>query len=947
MTARSILSLFVSLCIVSLASLASAADELPRDPGNVYGTFDNGLKYIIRHNANPPGKVALNLHVKTGSVNESEQQNGLAHFIEHMAFNGSTNFKPGELIPLMSKLGMVFGADSNAHTTLHETVYKLTMPDTKPETIDLAMKIFADYANGLLFGDDEISNERGVILEEKRTHLGLEERMRKELMQQVFAGTKLARHDVIGDEDTLKNVQRSEFVDYWDAYYRPENMTLVVVGDVDTKAVVEQGKKWFGSWKGRGESRQAQKAGLQPTQTTKAFIFTDPEQVTGEIGFLVIKPARPITTTVAQYREEVVDDLANWIVNRRFDEILRKGGAPFRSADVDTEDFLNEATMVQAQGEGEPQDWNKILDAVITEVDRAIDHGFTDREVELAKSERLSGAERAVQTEPTRDNDQIIGMLSMQIGMNRPMMSAPQRLDLTKQILGSISKDELHKAFVNNYKSSAYNYILSFPSNKPGIQPPTTDDILAAASAAWAKKTEAPEETKLAGNILASEPDAGKVASTDTDKDLNVTTVKFENGVVMHHKFTDYKKDQVSIKLTMPGGVIEETAGNKGVSDVASIILSRPATSRFTSSQIRDLMTGKKVSVRGAIGLDALSLNISGDPRELPMGMQLAYAILTDGKLEQSALDEWKKVELQQFEQKKTSALMQIGDAFAKVIYGGDARFAPLTPELINRQERSPAEVWYKRITGHAAIEVGVVGDIKLEDATALIGKYVGSLPKREGTFDELNGLRKTNRGPGPYNESVRIKAIADQAVTVAGFISCEELDPERRPLTLASMVLTERMNDRIREKERLVYSIQASNQPAKGIPGTGLFFAAAPTDPKNVDKLAQVCIEMFREFAEKGCTEEELSTAKKQVANTLKDQVKEPSYWMQFIGDMQYRGRPLSDLKQMPDIYQTFTTSQIQDAFKKFFKDESIVKVEIAPEGTEAGAPATQPAGK
>src|SRR5215203_884697 len=243
MTARSILTLFVSLCI---CSIAAAADELPRDPNNVYGTFDNGLKYIIRKNANPPGKVALNLHVKTGSINESEQQNGLAHFIEHMAFNGSKHFKPGELIPLMSKLGMVFGADSNAHTTLHETVYKLTMPDTKPETIDLAMKIFSDFANGLQFGDDEISSERGVILEEKRTHLSVDERMRKMLMEQVFADTKLARHDVIGDEETLKTIQRSEFVDYWDAFYRPENMTLVVVGDIDPQAVIAQAKEQLG-----------------------------------------------------------------------------------------------------------------------------------------------------------------------------------------------------------------------------------------------------------------------------------------------------------------------------------------------------------------------------------------------------------------------------------------------------------------------------------------------------------------------------------------------------------------------------------------------------------------------------------------------------------------------------------------------------------------------------
>ncbi|CAN5409087.1 insulinase family protein [soil metagenome] len=934
------LAVVLSICLLAVAQDAKPqpAGELPRDPNNVYGQFDNGFSYIVRHNANPPGKVALNLHVKTGSINESEQQNGLAHFIEHMAFNGSTNFKPGELIPLMSKLGMVFGADSNAHTTLHETVYKLTMPDTKPETIDLAMKIFADYANGLQFGDDEISSERGVILEEKRSHLSVDERMRKMLMQQVFADTQLARHDVIGDEETLKTIQRSEFVDYWDAFYRPENMTLVVVGDIDPQLVIAQAKDRFGSIKGRGESRQAAKAGLKPTQSTHAFIFTDPEQVSAEVGFMSMKPARPPTTTEPQLRQSLVDDLGNWIVNRRFDEIVRSGGAPFRDATVDNTDFIGEAMIMQAQGEGEPKDWNKILDAVVAEVNRAIDHGFTDREVELAKSDRLSNAERAVQTESTRDSNQIVGGLSGAIGLKRPIMSAQQRLDFTKKFLGEINKDELHKAFVSNFKSNAYNYILSMPSNKEGLKLPSQEDVLAAASAAWAKKTEAPEDQKLAGSILASEPDAGKVASSETDKDLEITTVTFENDVVMHHKFTDYKKDQVTIRITLPGGAIEETPDNKGISEVASLIAARPATSRFTSSQVRDLMTGKKVSVRGSIGLDTLSLGVSGSPAELPLGMQLAYAILTDGRLEQSALDEWKKTEIQLYERKKTSPEGQIQDAFAKTIYGGDFRMLDLTPEQIARQERSPAEAWFKRIAGNAAIEVAMVGDIKLDDAQALVAKYVGSLPKRTGKFDDLNPLRKITRGAGPYKKSIQIKAMADKAFTLAGFISCDELDPERRPLTLASQILTERMNDRIREKEQLVYSIQAFNLPGKAIPHTGIMCAAAPTDPKNANKLADVVIEMFKDFADKGPTEEELATAKKQTLNTLKDQMKEPSYWLAQISEMAYRGKPLSQIKEMPAIYETFSVSQVQGAVKKFLKDDSIVKIEIVPEGTEKG---------
>lgn len=933
-----------------LSSRTPAADDsqtLPKDPNNVYGKLDNGIRYIIRHNSNPPGKVAVYLHVKTGALNETDKQVGLAHFLEHMGFNGSKNFKPGELIPLMNKLGMVFGADSNAHTNHWETVYKLTMPDTKPETIDLALTILSDYAGRLDLLDKEIDEERGVILEESRSHKSAGERLQKKLIKTAFPDSRLVKHDVIGDEEQIKTFPRSEFVDYWNTWYRPENMTLLVVGDIDPQMVIARANEKFGDVKSRGESRTPLAANIQPSQSQRAFILTDPEQVGGEVSLMTVKPGRPTITSFPQYRAEVIDGIANWMVNRRFDEIVQKGGAPFRDASVTSLEFLNEVMLVQASAEGEPEDWNKMLDAAIAEVNRAVDHGFTKNELDLAKRSMLSGAERAVETESTRNSTSIVDGLAGAVGLDRPIMSAAQRLELTKKILADVSTDELHKAFVNNFKTKNYTYVLTIPEKKEGFTAPSVEDITAAANAAWAKKTEALEEQKLAGSILASEPDPGKVATTDTDKETEVTTVTFANGVVMHHKFTDYKKDQATVRMIMPGGSIEETPDTRGVSEVASLMLRRPATSRFTSTQIRDMMTGKKVSVGGGIAMDTLSVGVSGSPKELTLGMQLAYAVLTDGVLEQSALDEWKKSNIQALDRKKTDVQAQFIDTMRETIAGDDIRFKPLTAEQINRQERSPAEAWYKRIVNNSAIEVAVVGDIKLEDAVDLVGKYVGSLPKRTGDFDDLNNLRTLKRSEGPYTKTVQFKTITPMAFVLAGFVSCSENDPERRPLSLASQILSDRMLDRIREKEQLVYSIGCSNQAARGMPGTGMMIAAAPTKPENADKLGDTIIEMLKEFAAKGPTEEELTTAKKQVANELESQMKEPTFWLSAIGELNYRGKTLAEVKELPEIYETFTAEQLKAAVNKYFKDTSIVRVEVIPEGAPTTAPSKVPAEK
>src|SRR5688572_20806523 len=277
------LRLLLTALLLTAAPVALAEDKLPRDPNNVYGQFDNGMQYIVRKNANPPGKVALYLHIKTGALNETAKQNGLAHFLEHMAFNGSKHFKPGELIPLLNKLGMQFGADTNAHTSYDETVYKLTMPDTKPETLDTALTIFFDYAGGLLLGEEEIDNERGVILEELRARKSVEQRLQKRGNEELFAGTRLAVHDVIGDEELIRQFPRSEFVDYWDAWYRPSNMTLIVVGDVNPDEIIAKSKEKLGTLAPRGEGREPLKAGLKPFTEPRVLIFTDPEQVAGEV----------------------------------------------------------------------------------------------------------------------------------------------------------------------------------------------------------------------------------------------------------------------------------------------------------------------------------------------------------------------------------------------------------------------------------------------------------------------------------------------------------------------------------------------------------------------------------------------------------------------------------------------------------------------------------------
>ncbi|MDB5327262.1 MAG: peptidase, partial [Phycisphaerales bacterium] len=907
-----------------------------------YGTLENGLKYVIRHNANPPGRVAMYLHIRTGALNESDAQNGLAHFLEHMAFNGSTHFPPGKLLPLLGGLGMTFGADTNAHTNFWETLYKLNLPNTQPKTIELAAKIFSDYAGGLSLSDTEIDSERKIILEEYRTRQGVGQRIWKQQARDVFAGTKLAKHDIIGDAEQIKSFPPARFRDYYDAWYRPENMTLIVVGDVKPDDILPVAKQWLGALKARSPATQPQKAGIKVSTEPRAFVYTDGEQVNGSLDLTHIGPAEPLITTVDLYRRSLLRSVASGIVNRRLGNLIAAGKAPFRAAATDIDTFFNEGTASSGEASGEPQDWKPMLTTLITEIDRAVQHGVSDAEVQLIVRGILANAQQAVVAEKSRDSVAVIDSIASDIGQDKPLMSAAQELELLKKLTTGLKAAEVSAAFDDAFGTKNYDYVLSMPLGKPEAPTPTPAEVLAAADAAWSAKTEAPSASDAGGDLLAAAPAAGTIASEETDKDLAVATTTFANGVVMHHKYSDYKKDEILVTINLPGGQLEETAENHGVSDLAGAILDRPATSRLTSTQIKDLLIAKNLTLAGDIGRDLMTIGIKATNKDLPTALQLGYALLTDGKLEQSAVDDWKKQQLQAIAKQARDPRAQLELARDLTLLGGDPRFMPLTPSNVQRLTRDQAEAWFKRIAGSAAIEVTVVGDIKQEEATKLVATYLGSLPKRGANFEALDSLRTLKRASGPFEANVVFDSVTPKALAFAGFIGSDENSLDRRPLSVAAEVMTNRMIDRIREKEQLVYSINASSRPSRGLKGTGVFAAGSMTDPTNGTKLADVVMEMFNDFAKTGPTDEELATAKKQIMTEVTTSMREPDWWMVQLSELTYRKRPIADLKSLPGVFDTFTKEDVQGVFAKYLRPETTLRFVVTPKSSATTKPAT-----
>ncbi len=920
--------LTLPILLATSASLAIAQDSLPRDPSNVYGQFDNGVSYIVRKNANPPGRFSAFLHIRAGALHETAEQNGIAHFLEHMAFNGSKHYPPGTLVPALNELGMEFGADSNAHTGLDETVYKLHMPENDAKMLERAFVILGDVAHGLLLPKEEIEKERDVILEEKRAHKGVEQRVGEWVRGKLFANSRIAVHDVIGPEEGIRGFTREQFVDFYDTWYRPERMTLIVVGDIEPDAVVAAAKPHLGEFEARAKSREYLGAKLSPFESPTAAVYTDPDVVQATVQLIHVKAGGVPPQTKAQYEAELMQQVATGLLNRRLGDLVQKGEAQYLGAGAAVSNMLGEVEQPGIYAGGDAGKWMLILEQLLGEARRVLDHGFNDRELDLVRRDTIAQLEHAVRTEASRESQGIVSQISSAVGTKAPLLSAAQRLALAEAAFGKMSVADLKREFRKAFDTRDYAYVLVLPAT--GVEIPEDETVVDAANVAWGRETEALEESSDSAGLLTKLPTPGNVRAQRKHEGLGVTTTEFENGVVAHHRFMDYRKGSVMLLARVPGGAIHESGDSIGRSQAASLI---GATSRLSSLEIRDLMAGKNVEFQLDVGNDAITIMVGGAPDDLEAGLQWMYACVTDGIVEETGLDTWQQAQHQQLDRAKTDLNAQFGMALNSAILGDDPRFAPPTAETIDRQTTADAAKWFRELFDGSPVELAVVGDMEEARATELVARYFGSLPEATRGFDWIDADKKLDLPEGAQKKRVEVATPTPQAIVLSGFRGCDrDQEDDRRLLGLAALVLTDRMRVEIREERGLVYSIQCSNQPGGELPGTGIVFAAAPTDPAKSQELIDALFALMVKFAEEGPTAEEFENARLQAKTQIEQVVKQPGFWANVLSSVTSRGRSLDELVSLERTFEKYTAEQVRDVARKYFKDDRRITVVAVP---------------
>jgi zinc protease len=941
---RLLIGVLLALLVAPADAAAPALDTpIPSDPRIVTDRLDNGFSYIVRRHPTAERRIGIWLHVATGSLNETETTRGIAHYLEHLAFNGSANFPPGALVPFFESIGLTFGRDQNAFTTLEQTTYQIVVPAGNADALDKAVLFMSDVAGRLDLTAIEVERERQIILEEKRVRAGASQRVQDQVIERLAPESTLGRRMPIGTEATLRKISAADLRAFYAHWYVPSNMTLIVVGDTDPAAIGALVARHFGSFPPAPRPAPL-RVGVAPTKGARAILATDPELTHGDVSLTRVSPPRPPSLTIGDYRREIVESFGPWIVSRRLDIEAAEGRARFESGSVSLTTWTGAMRMATVRASGRPEKWREMLEDLGQAVQRARLHGVTAREVEQARRATLSEARDAVLRDTTAPIRSVIAGINRNVAQGEPTMSAAQRLALLEQLLPTITAAEVSAAFAADFDPANVVTIARLPS---APRNPTEGEVARVGRRAVDVTPAASPERAAPAALLDSPPRAGTIVADSTDAVSAVTSVWLDNGVRAHHRAMDQQKGDVFVEITLAGGTIQETAATRGLTEAAAEAFAQPATSRRTSIDVRDLLTGTRIDATGNAGEDALTLTIRTTPHDLETAFQVAYLLLTDPVIEPSVLLRWRESAHRRIARRTVEPTAAVQHAVAEALAPAtESRMRPLDRDRVDAVTRDAVNAWLARMVTTAPIEAAIVGDVDRARTLDLVTRYLGALPRRDrigpGT---LASLRRVTPPPGPLHITRTIDTRTEQAAVITGFRGADLDDRiDARRMTVAARILSSRMRLAIREQRQLVYSISAMSRPGVAYPGFGVFVAQAPTDPKHADALIREIEAMYAHFAAEGPTETEIAVARRQVVAQVDQQLQQPRAWADRLGATEYRGRSPRDLLESRADYERIDGAQVLETFRKYWRPESRFSVLVAP-GPAALAPAV-PAG-
>jgi zinc protease len=912
--------LLLALCVAPLLAtaprFAHESSDLKPDPAAKFGVLENGLRYVIYPNHEPKGRASLRLLVLAGSLHEEENQRGVAHFLEHMAFNGSDHFAPGTLVEFFQRMGMSFGGDTNASTSFDRTQYMLELPDTKEATLTEGLRVLADDAGGLLLRVEEIDKERGVILSEKRMRDNIAFRTQLAQLDFTLGTTRLPARMPIGLPEVIEHAPRERFVEFWNTWYRPEKLAVIVVGEVDVAAVEQQIATAFAALKARAPAKPEPALGtIAKFDGVRAGYHLESEAPSTRVSLTCITPYAVESDTAATRVNHLPRSLAFAILNRRFSELAKKENAPFLQAAASVSEnfkFLREAAVDVTC---KPERWQAALAAGEQELRRALDHGFQPDELKEVVVTYVSGLEQSAKSAPTRRSSALANGLLGSLVAEAVFTSPADNLALLKPALEKVTPDECVAALRDAFAGNGLHVMVTGNATIAG-------DAVAAINSAYEESRvvavlpKAAEEARAWAYTDFGAP--GKVAKREHVADLDVTLVTFANGVRLNLKRTDFDAGRIMVSARVGNGSITEPAGQRGLAQIASSVFNGGGLGKHSADDLRRILAGRNAGAALQTTTDAFVLSYptvspargrgataAGTTKEdLLLTLQMFAAYLTDpGYRPEGFRQQQRSLDLI-FSMIEHTPTGPIAGEVASLIAGGDPRFGLPPKDVLGARSLDEVRAWFSPQLAHGAMEVAIVGDLDVDATIDAVAKTLGALPPRE-LKPALAELRKVSFPAQPFTKSYTITSQIPKGLVALYWPTTDGLDARRtRRLSLLASIYSDRLRVKLREEMGGTYSPRAQSNASDTFPGYGYLHTSVDVDPAAADKIAEAAIALADDLAKNGVTEEELNRARLPVLTAAKESSRSNAYWL---------GNVLARAQEKPEVLD-WARSRISD---------------------------------
>ena len=929
----------IAFCVPSVSSAQAVtgapAASLPFDPAVTVGTLSNGMRYYIRENHKPEKRAELRLVVNAGSVLEDDDQRGLAHMVEHMAFRGTKKFPLNQVSSYLESLGMRYGPDINAFTSFDETVYMITIPTDTAAIVDKGFQILSEWAHNLAFEPSQIEKERPVVIEEWRLGQGAENRMQNKWFPVLFSGSKYGERLPIGLKSVLETYTPATLRRFYDTWYRPDLMAVVAVGDFDKSQIESLVKRYLGAIPPAPSPRARPLFPVPARDSTLVSINSDKEATRSVVRLLYKEPKR-FNTTDATYRQHLVEGLFGAMFNDRFGEITQKPNPPFITAYAGQGDLVRSAESFTLTALVADNGIQRGLSALLTEGERVKRFGFLQSELDRARKDMQRGTEQAyAERDKTNSNVYTENYVSAFL-QSEPSTSIEYDLDAVTRLLPGITLAEVN-ALAGEWMTDKNRVLVATSPDKPGIVNPTPADLLLAFNAVKHAPITAYAENALSQQLVDTDPVGGKVVSEREIKEVGVTEWKLSNGVRVLLKPTDFNADQIAFNAYSPGGAsLLPNASYISAGAAADLIPATSGVGKFTVIDLQKFLAGKQVSVSSSI--DDLSQGVSGtaSQRDVDTMLQLVYLYFTQPRLDTSLVNTYLGRYRGVLVNRSANPDAAFSDTLQVTMAQHSAREQPVTPSVLDRIDPVKSFDFYKdRFSNASGFTFVFVGNFKTDSIKPLIAKWLGALPStgRKETWRDT-GIRP----PKGVVQRVVKKGAEPKARTALIFTGPFEYSRQNRYyLSALGELLNIKLREALRENMGGTYGVSVSPGAIKDPLPSYRFtigFGSAPERLEDLTAAALVQIDSLKRF---GTTPEYLNKVKEAALRSRETAIKQNGYWLSQIQTFDQSGWPLAEIPNGDRLISALTIDDLKRAAVKYLRTDNYVRVSLYPENFRA----------